>query len=51
MKEIRQKLAEEDEQDLSCNTPVLLNISLNEFLVVGMDLEEEQYVIQVCQFA
>ena len=42
MKDIQRLLVEEDEKEAAAGTPSLLEMSPNEFLVVGLELEEDQ---------
>ena len=42
MKDVKKLLAEEDERDTAAGVPMLHELSQNEFLVLGMDLEDEQ---------
>ena len=50
MKEIRLRLAKEDQEDISMGKMPLHEVSANEFLTVGIDLEDQQYVGVPCSY-
>ena len=46
MNEVRLRLAEEDARDVATGTVISHEMKPAEFLEVGLNLEEQQYVVQ-----